>query len=299
MTEHSPQKNYDALFAGLGLPTRSDRGIADSEKTFDDGSHYAIELSSVNNLSILDRVIAISSEEGIRINRVDECRGISRLPQAEIKDMLGLCAEHDISLVLSSGPRAIYDTGGFVRSTNGSRMGYRLRGMDNLRYALDEIFYACDLGVRNFLIYDEGLLAVIDRLRLVGDLPKDITLKLSVHCGCSNPAAAQVYEKLGADSINVVPDLDLSMLSEIRQSIQCPIDIFTDTAQEAGGFLLTHRVPDIIRYSAPVYLKVGAISQPQQNYLPTEIEIAERMKQLSCVVEVINRKCRTAKQLST
>ena len=269
----------------------------ESSLTFEDGSHYGIELSSINNLKIFETVLGYARKEKIRINRIDECRGISRLPKEEIRAMVGLCEEESIQLVMSTGPRAIYDNGGFVRSRNGVRMGYRLRGMDNIRYALDDIFLAVELGVRAFLIYDEGFLDVLNQLRADGVLPQDTRFKLSVHCGCANPASARLLERLGADSINVVPDLETVMLSSIRQSVKCPLDIFSDTASEAGGLILTHRVPSIIRACAPVYIKCGAVSQISQNHLPGEGELIERVKQLVCVMEMIERSEFQLKQL--
>lgn len=289
-------KNSFEVLKSLGFPT-DDSTWKESSLTFEDGSHYGVELSSINNLQILDTVVRLARREKVRINRVDECRGISRLPKEEVRGMVELCAEERIQLVMSTGPRAIYDNGGFVRSKNGARVGYRLRGMDNLGYALDDIFLAIDLGVRAFLIYDEGLLDVLNQLRLSKALPQDTKFKLSVHCGCANPASARLMERLGADSINLIPDLETTMFSSVRASVKCTLDIFSDTASEAGGLILTHRIPEIIRACAPVFIKCGAVSQVSQNHLPSEAELTERVKQLVCVTEMIERSQFQLKQL--
>ena len=286
------------LLAKLGLPEGDDRNCLDSPLTFADGSHFGIELSSINNLRILQRAIGLAASAGIVINRVDECRGIFRLPEQEIREMVELCRENHISLVLSTGPRAFYDNGGFIKSKNGARMGFRLRGMDNLRYALEDITHAVELGARGFLIYDEGLLSLLNDLRTNGDLPGDVTFKLSVHCGCANPASARLYEQLGANSINLIPDLDIHMLSSIRQSVMCPLDVFSDTSSDAGGFIQTYKVPEIIRTCTPVYFKCGASSQVHQTHLPSDLELEERIKQLTCVLETIARFSPKAVQLN-
>lgn len=283
----------------LNIPGEPQRVCPDSPLRFADESQFGFELSSMNNLRILQQAIAFAKKGGVTVNRVDECRGIFRLPDQEIRDMVDLCGENGISLVLSTGPRAIYDTGGFIRSKNGVRSGYRLRGVDNLRYAVEDIFRATALGCRGFLIYDEGMLNILNSLRVDGELPKDVVFKLSVHCGCSNPASAQVYEQLGADSINVIPDLDLAMLSDFRRSVKCILDVFTDTAADAGGFVQTHLAPEIIRTCAPVYFKVGAVAQNHQNHLPSDVEVEERVKQLVCVHETIRRKVPNAIQLGS
>jgi hypothetical protein len=98
-----------------------------------------------------------------------------------------------------------------------------------------------------------------------------------------------VYEDLGADTINPVPDLDLDMLSAMRAAVSCPLDLFSDTAEEAGGILRTHDVPEFVRVASPVYIKCGAISQPRQNHLPSLAELRERVRQTACVVEMLAR----------
>lgn len=277
------------MLESLSYPGSDDFSLPTSPLAFSDGSHYGIELSSINNLKSLETVLALLESEGIKVNRVDECRGIFRLPDAELSEMIRLSREKKIDIVLSTGPRAIYDNGGFVRSKNGARMSYRLRGMDNIRYALDEVIRGTELGARKFLIYDEGLLFLLNKLREKGHLPENTFFKLSVHIGCANPISASVYESIGADSINLIPDLDLPMLAGFRQAVSCPLDIFSDTSADAGGFIQTYRVPEIIRLCAPVYLKCGAISQDHQNHLPSEWELIERVKQLVCVKEMIQR----------
>jgi hypothetical protein len=211
--------------------------------------------------------------------------------------MVALCAEQNIGLIMSVGPRAIYDTGGFSRTTNGARIGYRLRGMRNFEAALDDVLRATELGVRGFLIYDEGLLHVLGEMRAAGLIPAELTFKLSVHAGCSNPASAQLFEAVGADSINLVPDLDVRDIAAVRSATKCPLDVFSDTAQDAGGMIRTHEVGDIIRYAAPVYIKCGASSQSHQNHLPSIDELSERMNQVACVYEAIARDYPDAKQV--
>lgn len=271
------------------LPAGDAPSPAPSGRSFAGGGKFGIELSSVNNAEILRTVLALAKERSIRVSRCDECRGLVRLPHADVVEMIRVCAGEGIGLIFSVGPRAIYDTGGFVRSPNGRRVGYRLRGMESVVRAADEVRRAADLGARGFLVYDEGLLLLLARLRKAGQLPASTIFKVSVHMGCSNPLSAKVYEDLGADTINPVPDLDAGMVSAMRAAVSCPLDLFSDTAEEAGGFLRTYDVPDLVRAGSPVYLKCGAISQPKQNYLPTTAELRERIRQTACVVEMLAR----------
>jgi hypothetical protein len=271
------------------LPTGDGPAPAPSERSFPGGGKFGIELSSVNNAATLRTLLKLAGEYSIRVDRCDECRGIVRLPSADVKEMIRICAGEGIGLLLSIGPRAIYDTGGFVRSPNGRRIGYRLRGMESVVRAVEEVRRVADLGARGLVVYDEGLLLLLHRLREAGELPASMVFKVSVHMGCSNPLSARVYEGLGADTINPVPDLDLGMLGAMRAAVSCPLDLFSDTAEEAGGLLRTHEVPDFVRVAAPIYLKCGAISQLRQNHLPTDAELRERIRQTACVVEMLAR----------
>ena len=164
-----------------------------------------------------------------------------------------------------------------------------MRGMEQVVRAVECVRRAVDLGVRGFLVYDIGLLTLLNQLRTAGELPANSVFKVSVHMGCANPLSARVYEDLGANTINPVPDLDLGMLSAMRATVSCPLDLFSDTAAEAGGFLRTDDVPEFVRVASPIYLKCGAISQVQQNHLPSADELRERVRQTACVVETLER----------
>lgn len=287
------------LLARQQLPTGDGQAPPTSERAFAGGGLFGIELSSINNADILRTALRLVKEYAVRVNRCDECRGLARLPNADLAEMVRIGAGEGVGLVFSVGPRAIYDTGGFVRSPNGRRVGYRLRGMENVVRAVDEVRRAVDLGVRGFLVYDEGLLMLLERLRRAGELPASTIFKVSVHMGCANPLSARVYEDLGADTINPVPDLDLGMLGAMRAAVSCPLDLFSDTAEEAGGFLRTHEVPEFVRIAAPIYIKCGAISQPRQNHLPSAEELRERIRQAACVVEMLARHDLASAQVGT
>lgn len=292
--------NTQEYFIKSGLPS-GDYNIDDvstNGKEFDAGGHYGIELSSVNNVKILKEVINLAKKNNIKIARVDECRGIFRLPDNEIKEMAHICATEKIGLILSIGPRATNDIGGFSKSNNGSRIGYRLRGLNSVIYAVEDIKRAINFGVRGFLIYDEGLLFLLNQMRSEGFLPKNLIFKFSVHACCSNPLSAKLLGQIGANTINIIPDLDVCMIKTFRKFVTMPLDVFTDTAQEAGGFIRTYDIPDIIHYASPVYLKCGAVSQKFQNHLPSYDELEERLKQTKMVAECIERYLPTAKKVN-
>ncbi len=273
----------------FGFPSQDALSSNIHMREFEAGGHYGIEISSMNNINILKKAFALAEKYELNIDRVIECRGIVRLPDAEIIEMVNLCHSKKIGLVMSIGPRAISDIGAFAASPNGKRVGYRLRGMENVVHAIEDVNRAVNLGVRGFTLYDEGLLVYLNKLRESGGLPSDVVFKYSVHSGCSNPLSAKLLEDNGCDTINVIPDLDIEMIAAFRPLINGPIDVFSDTAKSAGGLLRTYDMPKVIKYASPVYLKCGPISQPEQNHLPSENELEERIKQAKNVVEHIER----------
>ena len=275
--------------AMIGFPESDLFTLPESNKQFQNGGNFGIEISSINNLDILKTIVKFADDEGITIDRVDECRGIMRLPSNEIREMVAICSDRQIGLIMAVGPRATYDTGVFSKTKNGVRIGYRLRGVENIVKSIEDIKRAMELGVKGFLVYDEGLLYTLNILRNQGIFPEDTVFKVSVHCGSANPPSCTLYEKIGADTINVVPDLSLSVLSAIRSTVSCPLDLFTDTASEAGGLIRTYDVPEFIRVASPVYLKCGPVSQDRQNHLPSDNELKERIKQTTVVVHTIKK----------
>lgn len=282
----------------IGLPPWDIDSKFELKNEFEAGGHYGIELSSMNNLKILEEVVKLSKAYDFKIDRVDECRGIFRLPDSEIKEMVRVCSREQIGLNLSIGPRAIYDIGGFAKVENGKRIGYRIRGLENVIHAIEDVKRAVQLGVRGFLIYDEGLLYLLNQMRNEGQLSKSLIFKLSVHICCSNPLSAKLYCQIGADTINIIPDLEVDAIGTFRKVVRVPLDVFTDTAKEAGGFIRTYDIPKIILNSSPVYLKCGPISQMHQNHLPASVELEERIKQTRNVLEHIKRYLPEAKQVS-
>jgi len=123
---------------------------------------------------------------GITINRITETYGMFRHTREEIKEMCKLCHDYGCELLLSTGPRATYDTGATVLSEQGVRVSYRLRGQEQLIRAIEDIKRGYDLGCRGFLAYDEGMLWVVNEMRKNGDLPKEIIFKTSAHLGHCN-----------------------------------------------------------------------------------------------------------------
>jgi hypothetical protein len=213
------------------------------------------------------------------------------LSDDEILKMVDLAKDYGCELFLSVGPRATYDTSATVHTKEGSRIGYRLRGYDNLVYAIEDVKRACKLGVRGILLYDEGLLWVLNKMRKDGEIPENVHFKLSAHAGHSNPASAKLLQENGLDSLNPVRDLQIPMIAAIRNACDIAIDLHTENPKSTGGFIRHYEVPKFIDVASPVYLKTGGSVAANHNWDTTEKEAVARIKQVMLVKRVIDNYC--------
>jgi hypothetical protein len=182
------------------------------------------------------------------------------LTDAELADFAHLGAEHRIEVSLFLGPRGAWDTGG--QSLVTAAAGGVARGLDAVAWCVAEAHRGVRAGIRSFLVADLGVLDVLGRLRNAGELPRNLVLKTSVLLPAANAASARVLEDLGASTINVATDLGISHLAEIRAATSCPLDVYVEVPDDQGGFVRFYEVPDIIRFVAPVYIKLGVRNAP-------------------------------------
>jgi hypothetical protein len=184
------------------------------------------------------------------------------LTDDEIREMARLGREAQIEVSLFVGPRAAWDTGAQITASAGKNLGARLRGMDQVNFAVEDIQRACALGIRSVLVADEGLLWLANEMKKAGKLPADLVLKVSVQMGAANPIAVRWMEQLGAGTYNVPTDLSLPQLAAIRQAVALPLDIYLEAPDDFGGFVRYYEVPAMVRVAAPLYVKLGLRNAP-------------------------------------
>ncbi len=273
----------------IGLPEGDLWDLPTSDARFPDGAAFRIEVPTVNSSAAVAALLETSDKMGITINRVTETYGMFRHTAQEIKEYVKLCHDYGAELLMSTGPRATYDTGATVLSPQGVRISYRLRGMEQLLRGIEDIKRGIDLGVRGFLIYDEGMLWVVNEMRKEGELPKEIIFKTSAHLGHCNPASFKLLESLGADSINPVRDLQLPMIAALRAAVKVPIDVHTDNPPGSGGFIRVYEAPEIARIAAPVHLKTGNSVVGGHGEMTSAAEGKRMAEQAAIVVEMLGK----------
>lgn len=289
------QSTRDFL-ASLNLPSQDSFDLPTSGKTFPDGCHYRLEVPTVNSTEALKALLATAEGEGVLINRVDETYGAFRHTTRELKEYVAICKGKGVELNLSVGPRATYDTSATRLSAQGVRISYRLRGMEQVVRAVEDVLRIAELGGRGVLVYDEGLLWVLDEMRSAGKLPKNMHFKISAHCGHGNPASFKVLEKLGADSINPVRDLSLPMIAALRAAVDVPLDVHTDNPPGSGGFIRFYEAPEMVRVGSPIHLKSGNSAIGGHGEITGASEGTAMAKQVVIMREFMERYYPEAKQ---
>jgi hypothetical protein len=273
----------------LGLPIGDDYSLPSSEKRFIDGAQYRFEVPGIQGPAAMKALLEEVDAIDLTIHRVTQTRGIMLLSDSDIIEMVNLSSQAVVNLVLAVGPRATYDTSASVQTVEGQRMGLRLRGQEQIVRAVEDIKRASALGCSSFLIYDEGLLWLLNEMRNAGEIPEDSKFKVSAHTGHGNPCSFRLLESIGANSINPVRDLQLPMLSSLRQAIDVPIDLHTENPTSSGGFIRHYEAPEMIRLTAPLYLKTGGSVAKTHGWDTTTAEAKQRAKQVQLVKRVIDR----------
>jgi len=196
------------------------------------------------------------------MHRVSQGSGVLLLTDDELDEMAALAAERGIEVSLFVGPRAGWDTGAMAYSPAGRVVAPKVRGMDQILQAVEDVKRACAHGLPSVLVTDEGLLWILGEMRAAGELPAELILKGSVMLGASNPASILLLGRLGLTTFNVPSDLSLAHLAAIRAATSMPLDIYIEVPDDIGGFVRHYEIAEIVRVCAPVYLKFGLRNAP-------------------------------------
>ena len=278
-----------------GYPPGELYDLPTSQKRFPDGAQYRIEIPSTEGPRALAAALEEAERLGVTIHRVSQGSGIWMLSDAEIREMCRLGAAAGIEVSLFVGPRAAWGTSAQVRASAGKNLGARLRGMDEVVYATEDVVRGCELGLRSVLVADEGQLWLVNEMKTAGQLPADLVVKISVQMGAANPISVKLLEDLGAGTYNTPTDLTLPQLAAIRAAIDIPLDVYVEAPDDFGGFVRHYEAPEMIRAAAPLYVKLGL--RNAANIYPSGLHIEdlavkqsrERVHRAALVMNIIER----------
>ena len=245
----------DELIAAAGLPVELQP--PPSTGRFPDGAHFRVEIPSVEGPGVLAAVVDEAAARGITVNRVSQGSGAMLLSDAEQREMARIAAGAGLEVSLFVGPREEWGIHAMSRAPDGGAVAGGIRGMRQLRYAIEDVLRAVDNGIRGFLIADLGLLRLLARAQAGGGIPADVVWKVSVLLAPSNPASAAVLGDLGAGTINLPTDLTLAELADVRAAVDLPLDLYLEAPEALGGVVRGEQLADIVAVAAPLYAKFG------------------------------------------
>jgi hypothetical protein len=230
---------------------------APSAARFPDGAHFRVEIPSVEGPAVLRAMVDAAAEAGVTVNRASQGSGAMLLSAAELAEMARIGADNGLEVSLFVGPREEWDTGRSAYAADGGSLAGQLRGMRQLRYAVEDVLRAVDQGIRGFLIGDTGLLELVRDLQAAGELPASVVWKVSAVLAPSNPLSLRQLERMGGSTVNVPSDVTLGQLAELRSASPVPIDLYVEAPDGLGGVVRGHEAADLIRVAAPMYVKLG------------------------------------------
>ncbi len=280
-----------------GVPGRDGHDLPSSGKTFPDGANYRFEIAGVERASTMEAMIDEARKRNVPIHRaVATVGGSTFCDFQELKAMARMAHEEKIEVVMVVGHRKGWDAGAKESAPpppEGAMQGFRLRGSDHLSYHIADLMRNIEAGFRGFLVYDEGVLFLLNKMRAEGLLPPETIFKFSVFGGCCNAAGARPIESMGANSLNPSSDVSLPILAGLRRALNIPLDIYTIIVDSFGGMFRAYEAPEIARIASPCYFKFEPGTSEADIYKPWVTEswhrefIRQKVKLAAIVQEIM------------
>ncbi|UCD80583.1 MAG: hypothetical protein JSW26_03885 [Desulfobacterales bacterium] len=280
-----------------GIPGRDAYELPTSQKTFPDGANYRIEIAGVERASTMEAMIDEARKRDLAVHRVIAAVGGSTYCDvAELRAMAQMAREEKIEVVMTVGHRKGWDVGAKESATaEGALQAFRLRGSDHISYHIADIMRSIEAGHRGFLVYDEGVLYLLTKMRQEGIIPPETIFKFSVFGGYCSAAGAKVVESMGANSMNPSSDVSLPILGGIRKTVDITLDVYIIIVDSFGGMFRAYEAPEIARIASPCYFKFEPGTSEGDIYKPWVTEewhqglIREKVKIASIVQEIMQR----------
>lgn len=280
-----------------GIPGRDAYDLPTSEKAFPDGANFRIEIAGVERASTMEALIDEAQKRAIVVHRVIAAVGGSTYCDfGELKTMAAMAREAKIEVVMTVGHRKGWDAGAReISNPEGCMQGFRLRGSDNISYHIADIMRNIEAGFRGFLVYDEGVLFLLNKMRAEGLLPSETIFKFSVFGGYCSAAGAKIIASMGADSLNPASDVSLPILGSIRKAVDIPLDVYMIIVDSFGGMFRAYEGPEIARVASPCYFKFEPGTSEGDIYKPWIAEewhanlTRQKVKIAQIVMELMDR----------
>jgi len=241
----------------LGMPKGDLYNLPTSPKTFPDGANYRVEISGIETVKVLEATIDEAQKQGVPFHRaIAMIRGATLFTREELRQFARVAHEAQVEVIITPGPRPTWDITRQAGTPEGLISGLRLRGMDSVIHYIKDVQRCLEAGFRGFLVWDEGVLSLLNAMKQNGNIPKEVLFKVSIFAGQANPAGIKLIESLGAGTCNPVADLTLPMLAALRSVANIPFDIHIQLWSSMGGYNRIYETPEIARVASPCYFKM-------------------------------------------
>lgn len=280
-----------------GIPGRDAYDLPTSQKTFPDGANWRLEIAGIERASTMEAMVDEARKRNVIVHRaIATVGGSTYCDFEELKAMAQMAHEEKIEVVMTVGHRKAWDPGSKESATpEGMMQGFRLRGSDNISYHIADMMRNIEAGFRGFLVYDEGVLFIINKMRQEGFIPQETIFKFSVFGGYCSAAGAKVIESMGINSMNPLSDVSLPILASIRKTVDIPLDIYVIIVDAFGGMFRAYEAPEIARVASPCYFKIepgtseGDIYKPWVEEAWHQNHIRQKIKMASVIQEIMER----------
>lgn len=241
-----------------------------SAMTFPRGGQYQIELVGPNNPATFEKLLDITRKENIPVHRiVGTLPGFGDLSDDDLKAIAELSASSGVEFV-GTPISPLMNVEGMKEGRHpcqGSFFGLHLRGVDTVHRYLYQMLRGIEQGLRTFLIWDFAALDCAEYMKSQGKLPGGVNFKVSIFAGSSHSRDCENWgwrKGFGLDghfssisSLNPValPANEFGVLRRVLKEF-VPFDIHCTTLDSMGGIDRTLEMPDIIRRSSPVNVKI-------------------------------------------
>jgi len=217
----------------------------------------SFEFPSIEHPALLQELLEEAKRRTVPIHRVSMGGGTRMLTDSERNEMLSQAHGHGIDVYSFISSRNSFET------LVDQGAGEQLRGEVAFHDAIEELHRCSEWGVDGVLLADLGLLDAANTLRASGDLC-GLAFTTSVAIAPMNAAAAALYERLGATSINVSGSSTIDDLAAMRSllSSSTTLDIYMEISSDLSGGLRYRDAAALVEAAAPVHLKFGLLNAP-------------------------------------
>ena len=250
-------RNMKDIMTKYGVPARDVYELPTSSLKFADGANFRMEISGIERPSTMEAMLNEMEKRNVSIHKaICTVMGATLLDKSELRAMAEMGKSAKIEMIMTPGPRPTWDIGRQIATPEGALSGLNIRGSDQLYYLLLDVERGIEAGFRGFLVWDEGVLWLLNQMKENGDIPKDIVFKVSIFAGHANAAGAKMLERLGATTFNPVADLNLAQLGALRAAVKIPMDIHVYLFDSFGGYNRFWETAELARICSPCYFKI-------------------------------------------